>query len=105
MQDKKVGGDMVIKEHMPGSSFCAALADEIRAMRGRIEQLAELLAADPRFAADYLEQFQAFDFIVQHADESARLLDRVAQGHSISDAVGQVRLAVVQDRLRAALKD
>lgn len=84
-------------------SLCAAVAQEIRGVRVLIEQLAEALVSDERFAIDYIDQLQTFDLVIQHADESADLLDRVAQGHSIDDAIARIRLTVVQDRLRAAL--
>lgn len=86
-----------------GSSLCAAIAKEIRSVRVLIEQLAETIVADERFAIDYLDQLQTFDLVIQHADESADLLDRVAQGHSVHDAIDRVRLTVVQERLRAAI--
>jgi hypothetical protein len=85
------------------TSLCAAVAEEIRGVRALIEQLAETLVADERFATDYIEQLQSFDLVIQHADVSAELLDRVAKGHSIADAIDRVRLTVVQDRLRAAI--
>lgn len=85
------------------TSLCAAVAEEIRGVRALIERLAETLVADERFAMDYLDQLQTFDLVIQHADESADLLERVAQGHSIADAIDRVRLRVVQDRLRAAV--
>lgn len=80
-----------------------ALAHEMRVARGLLEQLAGVLVTDERFVLDYIDQLQAFDLIAQHVDESAALLDRVAGGQSPGEAVGQVRLSVMQDRLRAAL--
>ncbi|MCJ8158677.1 hypothetical protein [Sphingomonas sp. LaA6.9] len=85
------------------TSLCAAVAEEIRGVRAMIEQLAETLVADERFATDYLDQLQAFDLVIQQADESADLLDRVAQGQDIHDAIARVRLTVIQERLRAAI--
>ncbi|WP_380874068.1 hypothetical protein [Sphingomonas sp. DBB INV C78] len=85
------------------TSLCAAVADEIRGVRALIEQLAEILVADERFCMDYMDQLQSFDLVIQHADESADLLDRVAQGQAIPDAIDRVRLTVVQERLRAAI--
>ncbi|NWK98923.1 hypothetical protein DM806_25315 [Sphingobium lactosutens] len=84
-------------------ALCAALAQEMRVTRGLVEELAAVLVADERFAMDYLDQLQAFDLIVQHVDESAILLDRVATGQDLDSAVDGVRLAVVQQRLRSAL--
>lgn len=84
--------------------LCAAVADEIRNVRGLIEQLAETIVSDERFVTDYMDQLQTFDLIIQCSDESADLLDRMAQGQGIDDAVGSVRLSIVQDRLRAAIE-
>lgn len=84
-------------------ALCAAVAHEMRVTRGLLEELAAVLIADERFVLDYLDQFQAFDLIVQHVDESAALLDRVAHGQNPAAAIDGVRLAVVQQRLRAAL--
>lgn len=86
-----------------GASLCAAVADEIRNVRALMEQLAETLVSDERFAMDYMDQLQVFDLVIQHADENADLLDRVARGHDIDEAVGRVRLTAIQDRLRAAI--
>lgn len=94
---------MITQIDQLSASLCAAVAQEIRGVRTLIEQLAETLVSDERFATDYLHQLQAFDLAIQQADESADLLDRVAQGQSIQDAIGGVRLGVVQDRLRAVI--
>ena len=85
------------------AALCAAVADEIRSVRSHIEQLAETIVSDERFATDYLDQLQVFDLIIQCADESADLLERVSSGLSVPEALGHVRLTVVQDRLRAAI--
>lgn len=81
--------------------LCAALADEIRALGKLVECLADVIVGDIRFATDYMDQCQTFDLVVQHADESARLLDRIALGLPVADAIDHVRLTTVQDRLRA----
>jgi hypothetical protein len=85
--------------------LCAAIATEIRDMRALIDGLATLLAADARFAMEYLEQFQLFDLLAQRADESAAVLDRIAAGQSAAEAVAPVRLTAVQTRLSAALAE
>jgi hypothetical protein len=85
------------------AALYGAIAQEIRVARGLLEDLAAVLVADERFVADYMDQLQAFDLIIQHVDESAALLDRVAAGQTVGEAVGRVRLTVVQERLRAAL--
>lgn len=95
--------EMMMEMDRPGAALCTAIAEELRITRGLLEELATVLVADERFVTDYLDQFQAFDLIVQHVDESATLLDRVAEGQGVGPAIDNVRLAVVQQRLRAAL--
>lgn len=79
------------------------IAREIVEMRDKLEALAELLAGDAHFAEHYLEQFQTFDYLVQHADECVNLLTRIADGEGSIEAIGHVRLGAVQERLRIAL--
>ena len=81
----------------------SAVAQELREIRLLVEQLAEHLLSDESFVLAHAQQLQTFDLLVQHADEAAHLLDRMAQGSHISDAVDAVRLDAVQARLRAAL--
>lgn len=83
----------------------AAIAAELRHVRVAIERLAEMLVGDEDFVNRYLEQFQAFDMLVQCTDESAALLDRLAVGRDPHDAVDSVRLGTVQQRLRVALAE
>jgi hypothetical protein len=85
------------------SSLYAAIANEIRDVRTVIERLADVLVADERLAMTYMEQLQAFDLVIQRADESADLLDRMASGSTSTDAVDKVRLSMVQDKLRSAM--
>lgn len=85
-------------------ALCAAVAEEIRDVRALIEALAEVLASDEYLACKYIEQFQTFDLLVQRSQEAADLLERIANGTRALEAVEQVRLGLVQDRLRAALK-
>lgn len=80
------------------------MANELREIRDRLEALAEVLVGDEHFAASYLEQLQSFDYLIQHTDECADLMDRIAAGQDSLEAIGRVRLDAVQDRLRAALK-
>jgi len=79
------------------------MAREIREIREKLEALAEVLVCDEHFASSYLEQLQTFDYLIQHADECANLLDRIAAGEDSLTAIGHVRLGAVQDRLRSAL--
>ena len=81
----------------------AAVAAEIRYVRAELEKLAEMFVADLHFAANYLEQLQAFDMLIQHTDESAAVLDRLSGGATPHDAVAPIRLEAVQGRLVAAL--
>jgi len=85
------------------SSLYAAIAVEIRDVRALIEHLAEVLVSDEQFAMTYMEELQTFDLVIQRADESADLLDRMAGGSKSIDAVNRVRLGVVQEKLRSAL--
>ena len=86
------------------ASLQAALAVELRDLRLLIEEIADVLVGDEILALTYIEQFQGFDLIIQRAEESARLLDSIAGGTCPRDAVEQVRLSAVQNRLRAALR-
>ncbi len=85
-------------------ALCAAVAEEIRDVRSIIEGLAELLTSDPHLAMTYTEQLQSFDLLIQRAEESAAVLQKVAEGACSIETVNEVRLHLVQDRLRAALK-
>lgn len=84
-------------------TLCAAVAEEVRSLGALLEEVAGTLIMDERIAMDYLDTLQAFDFIAQHASESARLLDCVVIGGDVGMAVEQVRLTAVQTRVRAAL--
>jgi len=81
----------------------AAVAEEMRLVAALLERLAETLVGDEHFAARHIDQLQTFDLIIQCADESAAVLDRLAQGARAHDAIAPVRLTAVQDRLRRAL--
>jgi hypothetical protein len=79
------------------------LAGELREIRTKLEALAEVLVCDEHFANNYLEQLQDFDYLVQHADECAGLLQRIGAGESAHEAIQHIRLGAVQERLRLAL--
>lgn len=85
-------------------ALCGALAREIREVRAMIEGLADVLAGDEYLAANYLEQLQMFDLLAQRTTESADLLDRLASGMHGHDAIAQIRLELMQHRLRDVLK-
>lgn len=80
------------------------IAGEIREMREKLEALAEVLVGDEHFATAYLEQLQAFDYLIQHADECVNLLERIAHGENSLSAIGHIRLGAVQERMRIALR-
>lgn len=80
------------------------IARELREMRVMLEKLAEVLVADEQFAHAHIEQLQSFDYLIQHTDECANLLQRIADGEDSLSAINHVRLAEVQDRLREALQ-
>lgn len=85
-------------------SLYAALAAEMRDVRKLVEEVAEELVSDEHFVHKYLDTLQKFDLIIQRTDEGADMLDRLAGGHLAHDAIEQVRLTSVQDRLRAAIQ-
>lgn len=97
------GGTIVEVTDHSGSPLCAAVAAEIRAIKTLIEQLADLFVADARFVTEYVDQLQLFDLMAQCADESASVLDRLAEGRSAEEAIAGVRLTTVQQRLHAAV--
>lgn len=79
------------------------MATELRDIRERLEALAEVLVGDAYFVDSYVEELQAFDYLIQHADECSNLLQRIAAGENSLEAINHVRLGAVQERLRAAL--
>jgi hypothetical protein len=81
----------------------SALAAELRDVRALVEEIAAVMVGNDEMALTYFEQFQGFDLIMQRAEESARFLDTMASGTCLREAIEQVRLSVIRDRLRAAL--
>jgi arginine deiminase len=95
-------------EPMPGydpysGALHSVMAGELREIRDMLEKLAEVLVADEQFAQAHIEQLQSFDYLIQHSDECANLLERIANGEDSLTAIGHVRLAEVQERIRDAL--
>ena len=95
-------------EPLPGfdpyaDALHSVIAGELREMRDMLERLAEVLVADEQFAHAHIEQLQSFDYLIQHTDECAKLLERVADCQDALSAISHVRLAEVQERLRDAL--
>lgn len=81
----------------------AAVAEEMRLAAALLGRLADTLAGDEHVAGRHLDQLQTFDLVIQCAEESAAVLDRLARGARPHDAIAPVRLTAVQDRLRHAL--
>ena len=95
-------------EPLPGydpysGALHSVMAGELREIRDMLEKLAEVLVADEQFAHAHIEQLQSFDYLIQHSDECANLLERIANGEDSLTAIGHVRLAEVQARIRDAL--
>ncbi len=82
----------------------AGLAVELRFVRDRIEGLAMVVVSDPRFVKDYAGELQSFDYLAQHIDECANLLDRIAKGRDPIEALDGVRLAEMQQRLHSYIE-
>ncbi len=82
----------------------AALAEELRDVRGLLEGIADTLSSDKQLVMAYTQQLQGFDLAIQRAEESAALLDRMASGSPLLEAIEGVRLSHVRDRLLAAVK-
>ncbi len=90
-------------EDTPRTRVMTAIAEEMRIVRELLEELAGVLIADERFVMDYVDQLQSFDLIAQHVDESAALLNRLAEGQDFGHSLGLVRLQVMQERLRTVV--
>lgn len=80
-----------------------AVAEEMRLIAALLGQLAEALIGDEEVAMRHIDRLQAFDLMIQCADESAAVLERLAGGAGAHDAIAPVRLEAVQARLRDAL--
>ena len=103
-----LSADAVEANPLPGydpfaDALHSVIAGELREMREKLEKLAEVLVADEQLAQNYIEQLQSFDYLIQHTDECANLLQRVVDGEDTLSAINGVRLAEVQIRLRDAL--
>lgn len=86
------------------ADLCRAIAEEMRQVGLLIEQLADALLTDEDIALRHVDRFQIFDLVVQRTGENAQLLDRLAAGVGSQEALDEVRLESVQQRLREALK-
>lgn len=94
---------MTLPKETSEASLCLALSHELRVAREMLEALAGVLVADARFVEDHLDQLQAFDRISQYMEESAGVLQRVAEGETAGQAVQKVRLEEMQRRLMPAV--
>jgi glutamyl-tRNA reductase len=92
-------------EESTNAMLHAAIANELRRVRSRVETLAEALVGDAYFVEHYLEHLQGFDMIVQSTDETAAILDRLAAGADVRAAIAPVRLGCVHERLHTALRE
>lgn len=85
------------------ADICRAIAREIRTVANLMEELSLVLISDEELALRHIDRLQSFDLVVQHAGESARLLERLAAGVHSHLAIDDVCLEALQDRLRAAV--
>ena len=81
----------------------ACLAHEMFEIRRALEMLSVELVTNESTMEAHLESLQEFDVLIQRADESGRIIGRLASGLTLDDAVGQVRLGKFQQRLIDAL--
>jgi len=88
----------------PAAALCRALASEMRDMGTLVEALAEVLASDTGVVERHLGRLQQFDGLAQQIGEGARLLDHLAGGDCVKQAIGRVRLEGMQARLKAGLE-
>lgn len=86
------------------AQLCRAIADEIRQVGLLVEELAKVLVADEDVALRHIHRLQAFDLVIQHAGESARVLEQLAAGVQSHQAIDAVCLEALQQRLRAATR-
>ena len=98
------GSSQPLADYDPLSSILhSVMSRELREIGEKLESLAEVLVGDEHFTVNYLVQLQTFDLLIQHANECAGLLERIAEGADSADAISHVRLGAVQERLRLAL--
>ena len=86
------------------ASLCQAIAEEIRHVSHLVEEIANVLVCDEDVAMKHIDRLQSFDLVVQRASESARLLDRMAEGMPSHHAIDEVCLEEFQQRLRARIE-
>lgn len=79
------------------------MAHEIADIRMLLQQLEEVLMTDEDVIMKHYKDLQQFDLIIQHVDESAKLLERLADGTCSHEAIANVRLGRLRGRLQAAV--
>lgn len=84
-------------------SIYGALAAELREVRDGLDVMAATLVADELVALRHIGDLQNFDLLAQRIAETADLLDRVAGGIAGENAVAEVRLERLQQRLLSEL--
>lgn len=86
------------------SALHIALAVELRHIRTRLERMADTLCTDEHFCTVFIDELQGFDLMIQCTDESAAILDRMADGADPHAATSPVRLGQMRERLHSALR-
>ncbi|WP_145206506.1 hypothetical protein [Sphingobium sp. B2] len=79
------------------------MAQEIADIRQLLQNLEELLMTDEDVIMKHYKDLQQFDLIIQHVDESAKLLERLADGTCSDEAIASVRLGRLRGRLQSAV--
>ncbi|AMO72625.1 hypothetical protein [Sphingorhabdus sp. M41] len=87
------------------SPLCRALAAELRQIGTIVTGIAHNVMGDEDFILNHIESFQQFDLVIQSAEETARVLDHMAQGISGAQAVDMVSLEAIQQRLHRACRE
>ena len=86
------------------AQLCEAIAAEIRQVSNLIEELAHVLVSDEELAIRHIDRLQCFDLVIQRSGESARLLDKLAEGIHAHHAIEDINLDCMQQRMRGSTK-
>ena len=78
------------------------IAGELGAMAQTTERLAEALCGDEEMARRCLPLLQHFDLLAQQQAELSALLARLGAGCEPAEAVGEIRLSALAERLGRA---
>lgn len=93
---------MMTNEHYRQQLFLA-VAQEIADIRLLLQNLEDVLMTDEDVIMKHYKDLQQFDLIIQHVDESAKLLERLADGTCSHEAIEGVRLGRLRGRLQSAV--